>query len=52
MANPKNKCSDCRHVDESHKEMFEDFKEDIEESEFVLYFRRAISKYEGHDEWI
>ena len=34
------------------QEMFEDFKEDMEESEFDLYFRRAISKYEGHDEWI
>ena len=34
------------------EEMYEEFKEDMEESEFDLYFRRAIAKYEGHEDWI
>ena len=31
------------------EEMYEEFKDYMDDSEFDLYLRRAVSKYEGHD---
>jgi hypothetical protein len=31
------------------QEMYEDFKDDMEDTDFDMYFRKAIAKYEGYD---